>query len=228
MQAVSQKSGRLLNPVSHALLCLEPVIKKHWKFWFYQNQSQLSIDFQADGILLNVTWDSYSKNSELSTILAQYHHKLPVLQRAVIKTSYLFRRSRGSWKWTLCMQYGASADKFCFDLSGSLETKVPLWLILNPEEKMLVLIHTEHPVFPPFLILSLHQLCKHSTPAHMGDNKRLRGKLYKVLLGCSLYCETWSHTMKQQPWRDSLLWGKSSQSIIPLVSCSKKGAQALI
>lgn len=100
-------------------------------------------------------------------------------------------------QWTLRMRCGALADKFCFDLSGSLETKAKLnRLIWNAGEKMFahVCTHTQHAAFLLFLILSLHQLPKCQTPAHMGklpsDNTGFRGKLYKVPLGCSLYCET--------------------------------------
>lgn len=88
---------------------------------------------------------------------------------------------------------------------------------------------TEHPAFLPFLVLPLCQLPKCQTPAHVGtppsNNTGFRRKLYKVPPGCSLYCDTQSHSMKHQAWRGSVLWTQApSQGTIPLVPCSETGS----
>lgn len=72
--------------------------------------------------------------------------------------------------------------------------------------------HTQHPALLLF-VLSLHQLSINQTLAQVDTlphgNTGLWGKLYKDPLGCWLYCERWSQTMKHQP-REALCYGSRS------------------
>lgn len=148
----------LPKPVSHSLICHEPMLKIHPTFWFYGHQSEISIDFNAARLLLSVTRESQAWRWPGTA--TSWH-----LCRDLSANLDLFSRSGGSWAQTPHMWYRASADKPCFDLSRSLKTRAAQEMHIKSRRKDLC-THTQHRLsfFPCPLPLPVP---KCQIPAHM-------------------------------------------------------------